>query len=384
MPKIRVLHFVVRLSYGGIEKWLSDVLSHYDHSQFQMDVCCIAKRPDLGELVDQVRQNGAQIHYLPINHPKFFLQLVKLLHGNYDVLFAHLEPAISVVLLFAGFLARVPVRVLSHHNTDFSYMNRWPVIRSLLLNISAGFSKYVTGCSQSTLDILHPGWRMNPKYIPLYYGIDLERFVVRRDKSYLAPIIGEDTRSPVVGHIGRFSPQKNHPAFVAMAGELIKCAPNTKFVLIGQGILRTQIEKLVAERDLSDSFGFLGSRSDIPELLNSIDVLYFPSHYEGFPVTFIEAQAAGVPVVTGTRPELREAICPENVDLLSVDTGSPVIAAQRIDQLLTDQVLWQLVSRRGQDWARQNFSIEKSTRRLEEIILSGMAGPSSPASEVSA
>jgi len=92
----------------------------------------------------------------------------------------------------------------------------------------------------------------------------------------------------------------------------------------------------------------------------------------------------GVPVVTGQRPELREAICPENVDLLTLDTGDPVLAAQRIHQLLTDDVLWQTVSQRGQVWARQNFSIEQSTRRLEEIILSGMAGASSPASEARA
>ena len=384
MPKIRVLHFVVRLSYGGIETWLSEVLSHYDHSRFQMDVCCVAKRPDLGELADRARQNGAYIHYLPINQAGFFFRLLKLLRGNYDVVFAHIEPVFSVVLLLASRLAGVPVRILSHHNTEFSFLNRWPYLQTGALKLSVGLSTYVTGCSQTTLDYLHPGWQENSQFSTLNYGIDMQRYYPQRDRTVLANIPGVSEMAPIVGHIGRFSPQKNHPAFVAMAGELLRLVPEARFVLIGQGALRPQVEKMVAQAGLADSVHFLGPRSDIPDLLNAIDVLYYPSHYEGFPVTFIEAQASGVPVVTGLRPELREAICPENVDLLTVDIGNPVLAAQRIHRLLTDQVLWQTVSQRGQVWARQNFSIEQSTRRLEEIILSGMAGASSPASEARA
>ncbi len=101
----------------------------------------------------------------------------------------------------------------------------------------------------------------------------------------------------VVGHIGRFHPQKNHKFLL----EIFKCIKEkqekSKLVLVGDGPLRSQIENQIQKLGIEDSVMLLGSRSDVPEILQAMDVLVFPSLYEGLPGVVLEAQAAGLPCI---------------------------------------------------------------------------------------
>ena len=97
----------------------------------------------------------------------------------------------------------------------------------------------------------------------------------------------------VVGHVGRFSPEKNHRFIIEVFSLLLKKEPKAFLLLIGTGDERESIEGLIKEKGIEERVLILSSRTDIPELLNAMDVFILPSLYEGLPVSLIEAQASG-------------------------------------------------------------------------------------------
>ena len=101
----------------------------------------------------------------------------------------------------------------------------------------------------------------------------------------------------VVGHIGRFSQQKNHTFLLEAFASVHRMHPEAILMLVGDGELRPEVTRQVERLHLSDCVRFCGVRSDVPALLSAMDVFAFPSFYEGMPNTIIEAQATGLPCV---------------------------------------------------------------------------------------
>lgn len=105
---------------------------------------------------------------------------------------------------------------------------------------------------------------------------------------------------PVVGHVGRFALQKNHRFLIEVFAALVELEPNAQLVLVGEGELVDEVLDQVDKLDLEERVHYLGSRCDVPALMNAFDVLLLPSFFEGLPVVGVEAQAAGLPVITST------------------------------------------------------------------------------------
>jgi glycosyltransferase involved in cell wall biosynthesis len=101
----------------------------------------------------------------------------------------------------------------------------------------------------------------------------------------------------VIGHIGRFSPQKNHEYIIDIFREVNRRKRNAALLLVGRGELEKRIADKVNKFRLADKVIFAGVRSDVNELLQAMDVFLFPSLYEGLGIVAIEAQAAGLPCV---------------------------------------------------------------------------------------
>jgi glycosyltransferase involved in cell wall biosynthesis len=123
----------------------------------------------------------------------------------------------------------------------------------------------------------------------------------------------------VVGHVGRFDPQKNHTFLLRIASELVSHEPSVRVLLIGDGPLRKSMESQAAALGLEDVVVFAGLRPDVSRLLlGAIDVFLFPSTHEGLPLTCTEAQAAAVPLV------ISDSITPELDAIPSLVTRLPL------------------------------------------------------------
>ena len=128
----------------------------------------------------------------------------------------------------------------------------------------------------------------------------------------------------IIGNVARFDKQKNHLFLLEVVNELIKKRQDVLCVLVGSknGEEYEKVEQRIKELKLDSYVKFYGTRSDIPELMQGMDILLFPSLHEGLSVTMIEAQASGLKIYTSTGVSKQVAIIPELVDFLRLDSGA--------------------------------------------------------------
>ncbi len=155
----------------------------------------------------------------------------------------------------------------------------------------------------------------------IYYGIDLRRFQTAK------PVLAKS--GPIIGSVARLEEQKGLQLLIEAAPGILQAHPTARFVLVGDGTLRGELERQVREAELDDHFLFTGQRDDVPELVASFDVFALPSFFEGLCYAVIEAQAAGVPVVATPVGGI-----PENV--IEGETG--ILVPPRDARALSDAV----------------------------------------------
>ncbi|MGQ9769476.1 MAG: glycosyltransferase [Thermogutta sp.] len=323
-PYISVLHLAGRLNRGGIETWLLRVLQAAKGTDLKMDVLVVTDLP--GELDDAVRETGARVLVTnrPLN-PLGQLYDLRKIHrslGPYTIVHSHVQPG-GIQLRIARSCG-IPVRIAHSHTTELM-MPTLGMHQKLVTRLTTPWvRRYATAglaCSEAAATTLFgKDWRQDPRWQVLHYGIDLAPFQRTADHGRdLRRSIGIPEDAFVVGHVGRMSPEKNHRFLVTLAGEILKRIPQAYFVLVGDGALRSQVMEWIQREGLTTRVRILGSRGDIPHLMtNLFDVFVFPSLYEGLPISIIEAQAAGLPIVASEAVPQEAIVVSELVRRLSL------------------------------------------------------------------
>ena len=157
----------------------------------------------------------------------------------------------------------------------------------------------------SAANLFGERWKSDAWVHIIPYGIDIAQFQKHLLREEIRAELGIPPNSPVVGHVGRFYPQKNHSFLIEIAQEVLSKRPDTNFLLIGDGPLRPEMEARVRQMGLSKKIHFIGIRTDVPRLmLGAMDLFLFPSLYEGLGLCLLEAQAAGLHcLVSDTVPD---------------------------------------------------------------------------------
>lgn len=314
---IRILHVVGGMNRGGVETWLMHLLRNIDRRHFRMDFLVHTDQPCAYD--EEIHRLGSKI--IPCMHPSFpwsyarnFKNVVREF-GPYHVLHSHVHHYSGYVLRLAH-RAGVPVRIAHSHNDTAILRVGTGLMRYLyLLLMEWSIRHYGTiglACSNRAGTALFRGpvqngwpWRV------VSYAIDLTPFQTYGDSSGIG--VRAELSIPVdalvVGHVGRFDQQKNHAFMIEIAGELARRERNMSLLLIGDGPLRSDIERRVAKARLTDRVFFTGIRSDVPRLMSAMDAFLFPSLYEGLGLVFVEAQAAGLPCVVAD-------VVPEEADVV--------------------------------------------------------------------
>jgi glycosyltransferase involved in cell wall biosynthesis len=169
----------------------------------------------------------------------------------------------------------------------------------------------------------------------------------------------------VVGHVGRFSAQKNHPFLIDIFERVVSKEPLALLVLVGGGgDMEGRVRKEVARRRLTHNVVFTGPRDDIADLLRGMDVFVFPSRFEGLGIAQLEAQAAGVKTINSRHVPREGIVVPELVESLPLDLGSEVWAMR----VLRARESPPREDRRAQI-AAAGFDIDNNAQWLEGIYL---------------
>jgi glycosyltransferase involved in cell wall biosynthesis len=173
--------------------------------------------------------------------------------------------------------------------------------------------------------------------------------------------------SQVVLGAGRFSPEKGFGVLVEAAATICRASPTAGAVLFGEGPLRGDLERRVAELGLGGRVVLPGFRSDLDSLIGGADVVVLPSYTEGLPNVALEASAAGVPVVATAVGGTPEAIADGNTGFL-VPPGEPASIANRVGELLRDGDLRTRFGAAGRARMRELFTFQSQAAAYLRLL----------------
>lgn len=290
---IRVLQVVTYMGRGGLETMLMNYYRHIDRSKVQFDF--LTHREFEGDYDKEIKDLGGNVYHLSNLNPlstsyKKSLNDFFENHPEYKIVHSHLDCMAGIPLKYAK-LNNAPIRIAHAHNSNQTKDLKYPLKLFYKRNIKRN-ANYLFACGDEA-----GKWMFNTDdFKVLNNAINAKDYTLNtniRNNKRKEFSISDD--SILVGHVGRFFPQKNHEFLIDIFNQFHKDHPNSYLMLVGEGELKSSIQDKVQSLGLEDYVIFTGLRSDVNELLQAMDVFLFPSLYEGLPVSIIEAQAAGLP-----------------------------------------------------------------------------------------
>lgn len=187
-------------------------------------------------------------------------------------------------------------------------------------------------------------------------GIDTERFH--------PPVAAADGSGAIVT-VGRLVVQKDHALFLEAAARLVASRPASRFVIVGDGPLRGQLERRAQALGLAGNVTFLGERRDVDAVLRSASLFWLTSRWEGMPNVVLEAMASGVPAIVTDVGGTRELVRPD-IDGFIVAPGDAEAFVERSRPLLDDYGLWRRCSVAARARAEE-FSVSRMADQLAAV-----------------
>ncbi len=374
----RVVFVIEALTVGGAEQMLVSLANLFLQRGWETHMICLTTAGELAESLDA----GVTLHVLnkkpgvDVGLPGKLRKLVREL--NPSAINCHLWTANTwtrISLLGAGF----PV-FATEHSRDTWKGKHYRLIDRLL---AFAMSKMVA-VSGDTADFYINTIGVNAdKVTVINNGIDTARY---RDAN------GEELRQQfadsgelLIGTVGRMVEAKNHPRLVEVAARLRDVIKPFRVVFVGDGPERENLERCIEQHGVSDLVQLTGARSDVPDILHALDIFVLSSDREGHPLTALEAQAAGTPVVLTSAGGSADAIASEKpVTQLSnatvikaeeVTTGGLLVEKSTdalfdgICQLANDEALRLAMGEYGREQTRAQFDRQTMVDRYESLFL---------------
>lgn len=292
---VRVLHVVTTMNRGGLETMLMNYYRHIDRQEVQFDF--LEHRDAESDYDQEILSLGGKIYRLPKLNPFSISYHQKLNtffreHQEYRIVHVH-QDCLSSIALKAAYQNHVPVRIAHSHNASQDKNLKYIFKRYYMKKIPK-YATHLFACSKEAGDWMFLG----KHYQIVRNAIDTKKFLFdERQRVYVRKKLGLPDFELVIGHVGRFNFSKNHDFLIDTFYEIQRINENSVLLLVGVGDLEQSIKEKVDKKGLSQKVMFLGKRSDVNDLMQAMDIFIFPSNYEGLPVTLVEAQAAGLPII---------------------------------------------------------------------------------------
>lgn len=362
---IRILQIVTHMNCGGLETMLMNYYRKIDRMQVQFDF--LTHREYDGDYGKEIKTLGGKIYHMPFLNPfspnyKVALRNFFVEHPEYQIIHVHQDCLSSVILEIAK-QCGIGVRIAHSHCTSQDKNWKYP-IKLYYQKLIPKYATNLIACGEDAGQWMFRG----ADFQVLNNAIDARKYcfdLSTRIKMRMDMEIKNDEL--LVGHVGRFSPQKNHDFLIEIFNILQKKVP-AKIVMVGEGELQEKIKERVKMLNLDDRVIFTGLRNDVAELLQAMDIFVFPSHYEGLPVTIIEAQAAGLPCLISDKIS-SECIITDLVHQISLNAGAE-LWAQKVIALaknVSRKNTYELIKNKG-------FDIEENAKQLQNFYLRAASG----------
>ena len=359
---IRVLQCVNNMHRAGLETVLMNYYRNIDRTKIQFDF--LTHRPEASDYDGEILSLGGRIYHAPRlypwNYPSYFAYMKQFFreHPEYKIVHSHID-AMSYLPLLAAKRAGVPIRIAHSHNTSLDLDYKY-ILKQYFRYRLTSVANILCGCGEEAGKFLFRGKKSRwiPNAIePEKFLFDQQMRVRKREELGLGDAF-------TIGHVGRFTGQKNHDFLVELFASLLEQEPDAVLLLTGAGETKPEIRRKVREMGLEECVRFLGKRSDVNELYQAMDVFVMPSQYEGVPVVGIEAQFAGLPCVFSDRVPREVAFTP-SCQFVKLEASAHFWAEQVLMARKHDRGV-QLVSNSAYDVTSASRDLEEYYMRLLE------------------
>ena len=297
----RLLCIVGGMNAGGAETFLMKIYRELDKTQYQMDFAVAIE--EKGFYDDEIMAMGGRIHHIVPKSKgavRNFMSVKELVKKEgYTYVLRTSQHSLSALELLAAKCGGATTTIFRSSNSDTGSFSKVQAILHILCRfMPKTFANVRVAPSTEAAEFMFgKNCVKKKKSFLIHNAVDTG---VYHYSSEGRKAISEEfdlSRKTVIGHVGRFSQQKNHMFLLDVFAEIKKQDSNAVLVLVGKGELEEEIKDKAGKLGVLDDIIFTGVRSDVPQLLSAMDVFVFPSFYEGMPNTVIEAQATGLPCV---------------------------------------------------------------------------------------
>ncbi len=377
--KPKVLEVITRLDRGGSSEVVLFLANSLPRSQFQTVIVSGITADPPEDLEAYTQKTGVPIRFVKnlqreinlFSDSLALFRLYRIIRKERPVLVHTHTSKAGLLGRFAAHLAGVSRIVHTPHGHIFYgyYGPLKTALFVLLERLAAKVTSKMTTLTELEKEdhlVRHIG--SPDQFIPIPCGIDLNPYL----KLSGAPgdIRREWGLSPgdlAVGSVGRLVPIKGHCYFLEACPQIKKEIPKVKFILVGDGPLRQDLERLSSR--LGTGALFLGNCTNIPEILQGLDLLVHPSLNEGLGRVLIEAGAAGKPVVATRVGGVPEAVEHGRTGLL-VPPRDPSAIAEACVRLLKDGATREAMGRRAREKAFSLFDQQEMVKKVETLYRS--------------
>lgn len=305
MSQIKILMVLASTSIGGAEMYVLNLLRNMDLSIYHVDLAVCFSNNEAGIYKD-VQSLGCSVFILPYFKLFNYFQYVRtwnkfLSAHHYDIVHGHTTNSASVYLSIAK--KHGCITIAHCHSSGFrgNWMQR--KVKAFFASNLTSVADYWYACSEKAAKHLYGKEYLSyENYYTAPNAINVENYLfsdsirkrIREDLN-----LSEDVF--LCGHVGSLTAPKNHSFLLDVFSSVLLRNPNSRLLLCGDGPLKTEIEEKIDFLGIRDKVILKGVVRNVNEFMMAMDVLIFPSFFEGFPITVIEAEATGLPIVLSDR-----------------------------------------------------------------------------------
>lgn len=296
MKPCEVAIVVGKMKGGGVEATVMSYVEAIDRSKVHFTL--LIDRDSTQVPQEQIRACGAELIYIPpYQQPLAYQRALSkaFLENHFDIVHAHIN-TLSAFPLFAAWRAKIPVRIVHNHATAGRGETKKNIMKYMLRPVAKVFATKLCACGQYAGEWIYgkrAAFTVMPNAIDFNAADYAYRPQLRAEKRQELDL----DKHLVIGHVGRFIPQKNHAFLLDVFAAIHQREPRAKLLLVGSGALMDSTKEKASLLGLTDAVIFAGQRQDVPALYQAMDILLMPSLYEGKPLVPIEAQTSGLPVL---------------------------------------------------------------------------------------
>lgn len=317
----KVLHVVGNLEYGGAQTFIMNVFRAINKKDYSFDFY-VSKECKDGYMDEISVLGGKVIRKETSNNKNKFLRIIEDYQNDrhffranknvYSAIHIHTNSAVSFLMLLAAKKEGIKKRIIHSHSTNTKSRLTHFIFRPFLKFVATD----MLACGEEAGRFMYG--KQYKKCLIVSNSIDISKFKFTEEiRSEMRNELGIKNKY-VIGHVGRFNKVKNHTFLIDVFFEIKRKIDDVCLVLVGSGEEEGSIREKIKGKGIDNSVIFLGNRDDVYKVLSVFDIIIFPSLHEGVPITLIEAQASGLPIVASDTVS-NECVVNDNFLFLSLN-----------------------------------------------------------------